>query len=494
VLNAVLNSAKRKTEEAVDLGVYDVQKCFDTMWSHEAINDAYDLGFKNDKLPLVFLASESANIAVKSSTGMSERSVIRNVIMQGTVWAGMLCTSTMDKLGKIVYDNPAMAYKYRGHVVVPPLEMVDDVLTISKCGATSSAMNSLVNSFMFSKKLVLNKSKCAKIHVGRKSVICPKLLIHKDIMKDSEHEKYLGELIHQNGKQHATLVDRLAKGYGIISNIIALIDDIPLGHRRVQIGLELRQAWLINGLLYNSEIWQQMTEKDKRDLNKIDHILLRKILGSHSKAPVEQLYLETASLSLTDIIKIRRLIYLQVILQRPEGELIKQVYNAMKADPLPDDWSQLIQKDMSDMNLEYSDQEIINMNPTFYKKIIKEKVRAHSFIHFKELQTNHEKGRMNSHIDHKSPQDYLTTNKLTNKQMSLLFNLRCNSVSGIRANFPKQYYGDLQCRLCRKEQDSQIHLLQCSELKTHIGGTVDSRLQPHLWHYRPTDLYHPPYL
>ena len=36
------------------------------MWSHEAINDAYHLGFKNDKLPLGFLASESANIAVKS--------------------------------------------------------------------------------------------------------------------------------------------------------------------------------------------------------------------------------------------------------------------------------------------------------------------------------------------------------------------------------------------------------------------------------------------
>ena len=110
------------------------------------------------------------------------------------------------------------------------------------------------------------------------------------------------------------------------------------------------------------------------------------------------------------------------------------------------------------------------MNPTFYKKITKEKVSAHSFIHFKELKANHEKGRMNSNSDHKSPQDYLTTNKLTNKQMSLLFNLRCNSVSGIRANFPKQYFGDLQCRLCRKEQDSQIHLLQCSELKTHIGG------------------------
>ena len=98
-------------------------------------------------------------------------------------------------------------------------------------------------------------------------------------MKDSAQEKYLGEVIHENGKQHATIVERLSKGYGILSNILALTDHIPLGYRRVQIGLELRQAWLINGLLYNSEIWQQLIEKDKSDLNKIDYILLRLILA-----------------------------------------------------------------------------------------------------------------------------------------------------------------------------------------------------------------------
>ena len=125
-----------------------MQKCFDTMWAQEAVNDAYDFGFQNNKLPLVHLANESAQIAVKSSTGISERTTISNSIMQGTVWAGMLCTSTMDKLGKIVYKNPTMAYKYRDKVVVPPLEMVDDVLTVSKCGATSVAMNITVNSFM----------------------------------------------------------------------------------------------------------------------------------------------------------------------------------------------------------------------------------------------------------------------------------------------------------------------------------------------------------
>ena len=89
------------------------------MWTKEAVNDLYDLGFQNYKLLPVHRAN--ASIAVKTSTGMSERTDIRNTIMQGTVWAGISCTATMDKLGKQVCDNPSIAYKYRGKVVVPPL-------------------------------------------------------------------------------------------------------------------------------------------------------------------------------------------------------------------------------------------------------------------------------------------------------------------------------------------------------------------------------------
>ena len=72
--------------------------------------------------------------------------------MQGTVWAGLMCTNTMDKLGKEVYADPSLAYKYRGIVDVPPLEMVDDVITASKCGTTTVTLNAKVNSFVERKK------------------------------------------------------------------------------------------------------------------------------------------------------------------------------------------------------------------------------------------------------------------------------------------------------------------------------------------------------
>ena len=51
---------------------YDMQKCFDTKWASEALNGAYELGFNNDKVPLVQMPDMDAIIAIKSTAGISE--------------------------------------------------------------------------------------------------------------------------------------------------------------------------------------------------------------------------------------------------------------------------------------------------------------------------------------------------------------------------------------------------------------------------------------
>ena len=72
---------------------------------------------------------------MQNSNGISERVVMEKTVMQGTVWAGLMCTSTMDKLGKQAYGDPNLLYKYRNNIFVPPLEMVDDVICASQCGS-----------------------------------------------------------------------------------------------------------------------------------------------------------------------------------------------------------------------------------------------------------------------------------------------------------------------------------------------------------------------
>ena len=114
VLNAITNSVVNGNEDSIDIQVFDIEKCFDALWVEECINDIYEAGLVNDKLPLLYLENQNANIAVKTSSGKSSRVNIRNVIIQGTVWGSLLCTASMDQLGSLVYRNSDLTYKYKG--------------------------------------------------------------------------------------------------------------------------------------------------------------------------------------------------------------------------------------------------------------------------------------------------------------------------------------------------------------------------------------------
>ena len=128
-------------------------------------------------------------------------------------------------------------YKYRGKVSVPPLEMVNNIITVAECGNKSVKLNELVNAFIEQTKLVLSAKKCSNIHIGNKASkeACPELKIHDDKMKLSEIEKYLGDYVTKIFYSKGTIKARNSRGNAIISEMRAILKDIPLGNRRTQI-------------------------------------------------------------------------------------------------------------------------------------------------------------------------------------------------------------------------------------------------------------------
>ena len=151
-----------------------------------------------------------------------------------------------------------------------------------------------------------------------------------------------------NGKNHA-----------IVGNISAMLRDIPLGNRRTEVGLELRKSWFLNGCLFNSEVWGSINEANLKDLNIIDHKILKAIIGAQDKVPVEMLYLETSQLPLSHVISVRRILYWHTLLQRHKEELTSQVYYAMKQSPLRCDWINLLKDDLEKVNLTLEDEELV---------------------------------------------------------------------------------------------------------------------------------------
>ena len=64
-------------------------------------------------------------------------------------------------------------------------------------------------------------------------------------------------------------------------------------------------------------------------------MILRRITGLQAKATTEFAYKDTASQTITNVISVRRMKYLQVILKRHPNKITQRVYNALKMSPLP---------------------------------------------------------------------------------------------------------------------------------------------------------------
>ena len=196
--------------------------------------------------------------------------------------------------------------------------MVDDILGIQKCSRKSKRINGVINTFIELEKLTLSRKKCHNVHIGKSKVACHTLKVHESHMQQAHQQTYLGDKIDKSAQIKPTIVSRVGKGYGAVTAILTIVNELPLGHWRVEAGLRLREALFINGTLFNSEAWQGSVNDNIELLEKVDETLLQGILGAHSKLPLEALFLETGTIPLRFVKKClmhKKLILHQVISQ-----------------------------------------------------------------------------------------------------------------------------------------------------------------------------------
>jgi hypothetical protein len=156
--------------------------------------------------------------------------------------------------------------------------------------------------------------------VGGKKESCPELKVHGTIIESVEEDTYLGDLISGDGKNKKNIEKRISKGLGIISQILNLLELVSFGKHYMEIALLLRESMFINGVLFNAEVWYGLTKAEINEFEKLDRLLLRKILAVPFSTPQEAFYLELGIVPISVVIKIRRLQYLHNLVNRKEKE------------------------------------------------------------------------------------------------------------------------------------------------------------------------------
>ena len=105
-------------------------------------------------------------------------------------------------------------------------------------------------------------------------------------------EKYLGDVLSTDGRNIKNVKARIAKGKGIVSRILSMLDGIPFGEFYFEIAAILRESLLVSSMLSNSEAWYNVSKAELELLETIDVNFLRRVLNAPRSTPKEMLFLE----------------------------------------------------------------------------------------------------------------------------------------------------------------------------------------------------------
>ena len=472
IVYGIINSVVKGDAEPVDIQIYDIEKAFDALWLQDTMNDLMDTiptNHLDNKMALLYEGNMSNMVAVNTGVGQTDRVNIPQIVMQGGTWGPIMCSNSIDRIGKKCHEEGKYFYLYKNRVRILPLGMVDDLLAFSSCGHQSVATNTYLTTQCELKKLRFHipdekgKSKCHQMHVGKHSVICPDLKIHGHLMEKVHTDSYLGDIISNDGSNSTNIKDRIGKGHGCISDIMSILDTISFGHQYFKMFILLREAMFINKILTNAEIWYGVTENQLSDLEDLDRYLIRKAFKCPVTTPKEAYHLELGILPIGSILKCRRLNYLHYIVKSDENGMLFKFFNTMYENPSKDDWSLQTVQDLKDLKINEDLSYIKSLSAMKFKKMVKMRTTEFALDILNEKKFSHSKME-NLLYTELEMQNYLVTEEITTEQKRIIFQFRT------RMSEFDENYGNSEnpCKMCFFHRDSQSHSVNCNETMRNV--------------------------
>ena len=171
------------------------------------------------------------------------------------------------------------------------------------------------------------------------------------------------------------------------------------------------------------------------------------------------MYLELGCVPYRDLIQKRRLMFLFYILKQDPHSIINRFFESQKNHETSKDWVSTVRRDLREIQIDLSFEEIKLLKKQEFKKIIKQKIETNAKKKLEEKKSNHSKV-MNLKHGYFGIQKYLKQSKMqiSVEERQLIFKLR-SRVTNVRMNY-KGMYEEWSCQVCHEENETQEHILQ----------------------------------
>ena len=314
------------------------------------------------------------------------------------------------------------------------------------------------------KKIKFGPKKCFNIHIGSSEKCTDFLKVHEGQINHKEFETYLGDIICSSGSNKKNIENRTNRGIGAVSEIISTLNQVSLGHYHYEIALIFRDSMLISKVVYSAEVWNNITNAEFKKLEEVDEMYFRKIFELPKSAPRIGMYAECGKIPIRYIIKTRRLLYYWHLIHLEDKELLSKFYMAQKLKPGRNDWVMTLKKDMEEIGLKISEEEVKNISLEKFKNMVQCKVKIcvkKSFIKKQGSKTEHLKFEIST------PSKYLFSKVLNKDEIQTLLKLRTRTID-VKMNQESSYKNNMWCRVCLLFVESQQHIIQCPEVRKKL--------------------------
>ena len=484
IINGLIHEVnKSKKMKAILLQLFDYKQMFDGINLEEALNDLYDVGVEDDNLDLLHQANKEIHMAIKTPSGLTERQTVTNSVLQGDTWGSILASVQVDSIAKECVAE-GHTYKYKNKLDVGFLGLVDDIVGVTEAGYKAQKLNAFINLKTAEKGLQFGPKKCKSMLVGKnvKNVINSGLQVDEWTVKYAENiatgeadlceqysgqteiqhtgeQKYLGFVLSSSGDNMANIRAVQKKSIGIVKTAINKLNSLKLGKYYFESAVIIMNVMVRPSILYASDTYYQLKETEIRHLERIEENYMRQVLHTTKGCPINQLYFSLGQYPARFEIQKSRLLFLKYILNEDNDSLLSKFFYLQLEHPTKGDWASTCVKDLSELRISESFQEIEQMSKNQFLKILKTKLNENAIKYLEKKQGS--KGKENEFSD-LSMADYLQP---VNKNISILEKQKMFEVktrmTNIPSNFPKpniKYF----CPCGEKEE--MKHVYMCEKL------------------------------
>ena len=199
-----------------------------------------------------------------------------------------------------------------------------------------------------------------------------------------------------------------------------------------------------------------------RQLERIEENYMRQLLKTKKSCPIVQLYLELGQVPVRfDIIKLR-LYFLKFILhQNPENNVLK-MYHLQLENPKRGDWASSVRKNLEELNINLSNEEIKTMSKYKYKSLVKKKCKEKALEYL--ISKRGKKGRDIKYKSLKMAEYLLPNEQLSVEEKRNIFEIR-NRMTNIPSNFTTGKNMNMIYCICG-EKENMTHIYYCQKLNS----------------------------